>query len=602
MPVEITPKNKVRVGNPLEAQVRDKTIWDNAKLGWTTGFEENTIKLFGDIALKQEAIRKGQAEIAKDEWNESHPLYNENIKWEPYLTYDLVFRANESMNIGAQRQDAFAKSSLAGKTAQVISSFGGMVFDPINLIPVPFLGTVGKASTKGIRALKRMGTIGATSGAIEAGLTPLTASAYEVRGQDYTARDVMTNVGMAFIAGGILSGVIDGSVASYKYLRGLRHPDAIDDKTMSAFYKQEQPWGFDVTPYLTRLRNVSELNTRKHQNNFYNDTGRIEPRSNQAIFVDSRGRYTYDAKDNNLLDDAISFTTEPNTLVMTGSRQEVNKHLNALQNNLIPAQNIKLRLSNSGEEIVISKNMFGDDDSLNNAIKKYLKKEIDYNASKEAGITQPIDQFKLGPDVVFEFKNKNTSAELEVTNRDGKQVERLIITEDGKKRVVTNQTEIQKIIEASARPELLEDLKLRNTTQNISTIKRTSTVDNVTDPRKTEIDAEASKMSSRSRNAKTDSDIEQVDNTQPTDQETFIKRIDQQYSAEGLKEFGLEIRNGRLVEIAPTIFQVGSMGKALKLNRDRVKNSFLLEQQVIDDKAAKQTVFRDAVNCDKPGL
>ena len=135
MPVEITPKTKVRVSNPLEAQVRDKTIWDNVKLGWTSGFEENTIKLFGDIALKQEAVRKGQAEIAKDEWNESHPLWNENIEWEPYLTYDLVFRANESMNIGAQRQDYFNKSTLAGKTAQVVSSFGGMVFDPINLIP-----------------------------------------------------------------------------------------------------------------------------------------------------------------------------------------------------------------------------------------------------------------------------------------------------------------------------------------------------------------------------------------------------------------------------------------------------------------------------------
>ena len=602
MPVEITPKTKVRVSNPLEAQVRDKTIWDNVKLGWTSGFEENTIKLFGDIALKQEAIRKGQAEIAKDEWNESHPLWNENIEWEPYLTYDLVFRANESMNIGAQRQDYFNKSTLAGKTAQVVSSFGGMVFDPINLIPVPFLGTVGKASTLGVRTLKRMGTIGATSGAIEAGLTPLTASAYEVRGQDYTARDVMTNVGMAFIAGGILSGVIDGSVGTYKYLRGLRHNDQIDDKIVKDFYKQDDPWGFDVTPYLSRLRNVSDLNTRKYQNNFYNDTGRIEPRSNQAIFVDSRGRYTYDPKDNNLLNDAISYTTEPNTLVMTGTRQEVNKHLNALQNNLVPAQNIKLRLSDSGEEIVISKNMFGDDDSLNTAIKKYLKKQIDFNANKEAGITRSVEQFKLNPDVIFEFKNKNTTAELEVTNRDGQQVERLIITEDGKRRVVTNQTEIQKIIEASARPELLEDLKLRNTTQGISTIKRTSTIDNVTDPRRTEINSEASEMTSRSRNAKNDSDIEQVDNTQPTDQETFIQRVDRDYSAAGLKEYGLEIRDGRLVEVAPTVFQVGTLGKSLKLNRDRIKNLLLKEQQVIDDKAAKQQVLRDAVNCDKPGL
>ena len=602
MPVEITPKTKVRVSNPLEAQVRDKTIWDNVKLGWTSGFEENTIKLFGDIALKQEAVRKGQAEIAKDEWNESHPLWNENIEWEPYLTYDLVFRANESMNIGAQRQDYFNKSTLAGKTAQVVSSFGGMVFDPINLIPVPFLGTVGKASTLGVRTLKRMGTIGATSGAIEAGLTPLTASAYEVRGQDYTARDVMTNVGMAFIAGGILSGVIDGSVGTYKYLRGLRHPDQIDDKIVKDFYKQDDAWGFDITPYLSRLRNVSDLNTRKHQNNFYNDTGRIEPRSNQAIFVDSRGRYTYDSKDNNLLDDAISYTTEPNTLVMTGTRQEVNKHLNALQNNLVPAQNIKLRLSDSGEEIIISKNMFGDDDSLNTAIKKYLQKQIDYNANKEAGITRSVDQFKLNPDVIFEFKNKNTTAELEVTNRDGQQVERLIITEDGKKRVVTNQAEIQKIIEASARPELLEDLKLRNTTQDISSIKRTSTIDNATDPRRTEINSEASEMTSRSRNAKNDSDIEQVDNTQPTDQETFIQNIDRQYSAAGLKEYGLEIRDGRLVEVAPTVFQVGTLGKALKLNRDRIKNLLLKEQQVIDDKAAKQQVLRDAVNCDKPGL
>lgn len=608
MPVEIIPKNKIQVSNPSEASIREKTIWDNVKLNWKSGFEENTVKLFSDYALKSNAINKGQAEIRREDWNENHPLWNPNVKWEPYLTYDLVHRANESMRIGSQRLDYSDKSGLGGKTAGFIASFGGTVLDPINLIPVPFLGQLGNASSKLIKFSKRAGAVGATSAAIETTLQPLAASAYGVRGQDLTTQDVFTNIGMAALGGAIFYGLIDGGVNSYKYLRGLRHPDEVSNKVLKDYYETERPYGFDITPYINRLKHADELNTRKNQNNFYNDSQRIEPKTGQAIFVDSRGRFSYDRADNTLLDDKITMTTETNSLVLTGSKQELLKHLNALRQKDIPAQQIVLRITDTNDSITISKNMFGDAESLSNNIKKFLSSQIDTNAlANGEGTYRSIDQFVLGPDVVFTFKNKNTRAELEVTTRNGEEVQRMIIFEDGKRRVVTDQSEIQKIIDESQKYALPNIVNNQTGTTKFN-LKQSSDVSPV-DPKRSEIEQGAAQMDANSRSARNDTEIESTPQEREanklTDQETLIAKVRRDFPGDSLKDFGLEIRR---VDGVEKLFSIetpratGVLKRQLSITREKTRNYFLQEQEIINrSNGAKDTLGR-AVDCDKPGV
>ncbi len=184
MPVEIT-QGSLPARDKTQVESRDTSTWENFKTGFGVGIKQTTGSLVTDIFAAKRAKREyeqtGESAIPEDEWNETNEFFVPGVEWEPHITVELAGRMREAYVANMK----FAQTPGIAKWGGALA--GGLV-DPVNLIPLG-VATPGKI-------LASMAKVGAANAMLEFSLTPLLKAGYEARGDEFTADDVMMNMGI----------------------------------------------------------------------------------------------------------------------------------------------------------------------------------------------------------------------------------------------------------------------------------------------------------------------------------------------------------------------------------------------------------------------
>lgn len=164
---------------------------DNWSAGFGEGQKFTSYSLLKDLGMKY-GDKNPEDLINRDEWNESHPYYYEDIEWQDDLTIDIARNIWKTRNDAENYEKLVERSTTGGMFARGLSIFGAAALDPVNLVAAP-AAVYAKAGLLG-----RMAMAGGVNALVEAGLTGVYWGTQDVRDPGgFTTNDAVLNIGMA---------------------------------------------------------------------------------------------------------------------------------------------------------------------------------------------------------------------------------------------------------------------------------------------------------------------------------------------------------------------------------------------------------------------
>ena len=334
MPIELKQGSLPALDKSLVANLETST-WDNFKTGWSVGLKNTTLSLLKDITIAKKAKREyestGESAIPEEEWVPGNDIYVPGVEWEPHITYELADRMREAYVANKK----FAQTEHAMKW---VAALGGGIMDPINLIPLG-VGAGGKI-------LSSMAKVGSANAMLELAITPIVKRGYEARGDEFTGKDIAMNLGIAFAAGGVLTGGARGLGQLIKKMRAsnLNEVTAVDRRIEQGIkYNPE----FTIEQNLSELINgqvlrTSDLMPKAQGQDFIGNKRFDTPEAD--IFVDSYGTVYRTADEANTDTIRIGFNKK-NNIVIAGGPGLIAKLSNRLLQ-VLPENKIEIKVGN----------------------------------------------------------------------------------------------------------------------------------------------------------------------------------------------------------------------------------------------------------------
>ena len=229
-----------------EAPPIPKGFWTNAYYGAMSALDVNTIKMISDISNADPELRDTDLLVPQEIYKPGFNYYNENIDWSPDLTFRQLQIAADHDDWARRQAYVAENSSGLARTGYWGSLLATSIFaDPINYVPIPFVGLGGST-------LAKMAIVGAGGGLLQAGITPLYKKGYEARGVDYGVDDAITDVALTAIASAALYGV---GAKGVQLWRASRTP--ISDTARNEIIAQrkdiKEPTGYQFSPEAGQL-------------------------------------------------------------------------------------------------------------------------------------------------------------------------------------------------------------------------------------------------------------------------------------------------------------------------------------------------------------
>lgn len=250
-------------------------------IGFDAGLKQTTGSWFTDLQANDDARRTydawGESEIPEAVYNDDRfALKVDGIQWEPHLSMEMLDRAREAQAVSRR----FANTDSWWKYA---GFFAGAALDPVNAIPIPFVGAGASITRTAIAT-------GITNAVIEAAISPLLMQSAKLRGEDVDFTDVARNVGFALLIGGGLGGGISGLGHLATKARAMRVNEPNSKSILETFRKNNPDFNLDER--LTRALDANAISRPKIDPNEFS---KIDPNSPIPQFIDTFGRITNEA-------------------------------------------------------------------------------------------------------------------------------------------------------------------------------------------------------------------------------------------------------------------------------------------------------------------
>ncbi len=342
---------------------------DNWSAGFGEGQKYTSYSLLSDLGMKLNTVDPADT-IDVDDWNETHPYWQDDVTWDQSLTLDVArnifFTRKESENYFNLQQ----RSTTGGMVARGISIFGAAAFDPINLVAAP-AAVYAKA---GIGA-KMLWAAGANM-LVEGSLMGVAYGTQDVRGQELTTSDIAWNLAAA---AGIGAAFPVAGAGLRRLFTAKKVTDIPGDTSTSKV---------DYTPQQKQKINSQSGHTKQVK---FNTVDNIDFSTIDSVKINAKGR---------LIDDGEGVTvarTEDNIISITGKAEDVVKVLPSLTARLGGFENISLKID--GRQTQVFKNA----EEVSKAIKQI---------EKDTGVKAKLDK----PDTILnevKFKDKGYQIEFD---------------------------------------------------------------------------------------------------------------------------------------------------------------------------------------------
>jgi len=394
------------------------SFWDQFTAGFGVGQDYTSYSLLADVGLKM-STSNALDTIEKDEWNETHPYYFEDVEWTEDLTLDVA------RNIFAEKTDSINYEKLVerggggGMLTRGLGIFSGAALDPINVVAAP-AAIYTKAGLLG-----KMAMAGAANFVVESALQGVAYGTQDVRGEDLGVDDVALNLGMAFGIGAAFPLAGRGISALYKSTRGSRLPT--DGKT-------------DKPDYTKTQKDKINIHSGHTQTTRYSSIANTNFNTIDSVKIDTKGRIN--------TEDGRVVVTKNNdaTISITGSAVDLSKILPTIATRLDSFENINIKVDDAPVQVVTNAEEI-------TAIAKQIEQTTGVKAELDA------------PDVTMvkvEVENKNYEIELDdngdLTGRVFK------ARKDGKRGKQLKQEEAESIIDANKQQALHTRTKINENT------------------------------------------------------------------------------------------------------------------------------------------
>jgi len=263
-----------------ETMIPRETGWfeNVVSVGFDAGIKQTTGSFIEDIATNDRAKSQyelsGESEIPEAVYNDPRfALRVEGIDWEPHLNQQLLDRARESRAVS----ERFAQTE---GFAKYLGFLGGAIADPLNIIPVPFVGP-------GASIAKSAVATGLTNAVLEFAITPLMKDSYEVRGEELTGDDVLRNMGFALLIGGGLGGGIAGLGKLADRARAMGVPDPTSARVLKELRQNANDFNLD-----DRLVRLLDSNVLRRPQRQLEDFSKLDLNTTPTAYVDNFGFVT----------------------------------------------------------------------------------------------------------------------------------------------------------------------------------------------------------------------------------------------------------------------------------------------------------------------
>lgn len=322
-------------------------LLENLSIGFDAGLKETSVAYIKDIALKESAkATVGQDGIAQEDWNETHPYYVQDIEWNDSLTNSVAQNIWEERSFQQEIQAISERSGVGGTATRFIGTFGGAMFDPVNLIPVG-------VGVKAADSLRKAILVGAATNALFE--VPFSAAALytqDVRGREIGAQEIGLNFLFSTVAGGSFSAIGAGVPKFYNWItRGKQpHTQADVDSADSLIKTDKTPKNTLVNQAKT-FGVTSTVDTikagRDHVNEYLPYIKFDTFKDGDTVIIDSRG-----LKQDTNYSGGVKITITGNDIQLNGEIQDVIKILPTIQQNILNVENIKRILINDQSPVI----------------------------------------------------------------------------------------------------------------------------------------------------------------------------------------------------------------------------------------------------------
>lgn len=210
--------------DPQNMYVPKAGFWEQVGAGFGEGLDFTSIALLSDVGLKARRSMNPLDSIQRDDWNESHPYWQEDIEWEPDLTLEVARNIYFERNESANYEKLVERGGGGGMFARGLGLFGGAMLDPINLVAAPASLYVKSG------LLGKMALAGAANFVAEGALQGVAYSTQRERGEELGVADAAFNLGFAAVLGAAFP--VGGNIAGRLYkmtkagrMKGVRPED-----------------------------------------------------------------------------------------------------------------------------------------------------------------------------------------------------------------------------------------------------------------------------------------------------------------------------------------------------------------------------------------
>lgn len=416
------PEKGLTYVDPTTVQRPKAGFFDNIGIGFESGIKETSLSLLQDLALSQKAKKSRGDNIAKEDWNETHPYWVEDVEWTDELSNDVARNIFEERGFESEVAAISARSTTSGTVGRFVGGFGGAIFDPINLVPLGY----GITASKGIWNAVKIGA--GTNLLLESAIyTPLAFATQDVRGRNVTAENIAQNLVFATAIGGLLPGA--GMGIKRAFTRSLADSgklpisqkisddmDNIPDNTPSSQLVAELTTIGQGTP---RSQKFSKFDTEYLPNIKMNTIV-------DTVTVDSRGvKQPLEYKG----DDAVQIIPGNNVVTLSGNIKTITKILPTIKNNLEGIENIQIQKNGNiikADDIDVAikslAKKHGVKPELDEALKVKVRTKLD-DTEYDIEVDPKTDEIKAVFETTMQKKGDPTGAKQKVKGRKLKQEE-----------------------------------------------------------------------------------------------------------------------------------------------------------------------------------
>ena len=418
------PEKGLTYVDPTTIQRPKAGFFDNIGIGFESGIKETSLSLLQDLALSQKAKKSKGDNIAKEDWNETHPYWVEDVEWTDELSNDVARNIFEERGFESEVAAISARSTGAGTAGRFVGGFGGAIFDPINLIPVGFGVNALKTSNKVWNAMK----IGAATNLVLEGsiYTPLAFATQDVRGRNVTAENIAQNLVFATMIGGLLPGA---PALARSFIHQIKKAGKMPVSKNTMDQMESIPDNTPKSQLVAELTTIGQGTPRSQKFSKFDTEYLPNIKMNtivDTVTVDSRGvkqPLEYNG------DDAVQIIPGNNVVTLSGNIKTITKILPTIKNNLEGIENIQIQKNGNiikAEDIDVAikslAKKHGVKPELDEALKVKVRTKLD-DTEYDIEVDPKTDEVKAVFETTMQKKGDPTGAKQKVKGRKLKQEE-----------------------------------------------------------------------------------------------------------------------------------------------------------------------------------